>query len=239
VKQGTTPSHWAQIRSFVLRQGRTSTAQERALEEWLPVYGIPFARTPIDLSACFGRAAPRILEIGFGMGDTTATIAAEHPENDYLGIEVHGPGVGSLLKLVHARGLRNVRIIRHDAVEVLEQMIAPDSLDGVNVFFPDPWPKKRHHKRRLIQSRFITLLTDRMKAGARLHIATDWQDYAEHMLAVLRSESRLRNMYEGFAARPASRPLTRFERRGLSLGHPVWDLLFVRGQERETAAGDR
>jgi tRNA (guanine-N7-)-methyltransferase len=216
------------IRSFVLRQGRITGAQERALEEWLPLYGIPFSERLLDLNERFGRTAPKILEIGFGMGDTTAEIAAEHPENDYLGIEVHGPGVGSLLKHIHGRGLANVRIIRHDAAEVLQRMIAPAALDGVHLFFPDPWPKKRHHKRRLVQPAFTALLAQCMKPGAYLHVATDWEDYAQHMLGVLGAEPRLVNTAADFAVRPVTRPLTRFERRGLARGHQVWDLLFRR-----------
>lgn len=220
--------HPSRIRSFVLRQGRISGAQERALEEWMPVYGIPFRPAPLDLDACFARTAPKFLEIGFGMGDTTAEIAASHPENDYLGVEVHGPGVGALLKQVHAGGLANVRVIRHDAVEVVEQMIPARSLDGILLFFPDPWPKKRHHKRRLVQPAFAALLAERMKPGALVHAATDWQDYAEHMLAVLSAEARLANTAPGYAPRPDTRPLTRFERRGLARGHRVWDLVFER-----------
>lgn len=162
------------------------------------------------------------------MGETTAAVAAAHPENDYLAVEVHGPGVGSLLNRIAARGLANVRVIRHDAVEVLEHMIGPASLDGVHVFFPDPWPKKRHHKRRLIQPAFVRLLAARMKPGAYLHIATDWQDYAEHILAVLAAEPALANTVAAFSPRPETRPETKFERRGLALGHRVWDLLFRR-----------
>jgi tRNA (guanine-N7-)-methyltransferase len=214
------------IRSYVLRQGRTTAAQARAQRELLPRYGIAYVSQPLDLDAAFGRKAPKILEIGFGMGETTAAIAAAHPENDYLGIEVHAPGVGSLLNRVHALGLTNVRVIQHDAVEVFEHMIAPASLDGVHVFFPDPWPKKRHHKRRLIQPTFVRLLATRMKAGAHLHVATDWQDYAEHILAVLSAEPSLENTGAGFVARPATRPETKFERRGIALGHRTWDALF-------------
>ena len=214
------------IRSYVLRQGRMTAAQARAQRELLPVYGIPFAPQPLDLEAAFGRRAPKILEIGFGMGETTAAIAAAHPEYDYLGIEVHTPGVGSLLNRIDALGLANVRVIQHDAVEVLERMLPPDSLDGVHIFFPDPWPKKRHHKRRLIQSAFVTLLASRMKPGAYLHVATDWQDYAEHILAVLSAAPQLANTAAGFAQRPEYRPLTKCEGRGLALGHRVWDIVF-------------
>jgi tRNA (guanine-N7-)-methyltransferase len=214
------------IRSYVLRQGRVSNAQRRAREELMPVYGVPFAPAPLDLGRLFGRAAPKILEIGFGMGETTAAIAREHPENDYLGVEVHTPGVGSLLKRVTELGLTNVRVIQHDAVEVLQSMIAPDALDGVHIFFPDPWPKKRHHKRRLIQAPFAALLASRLRSGATLHAATDWENYAQQMLEVLSAEPALRNTAAGFAERPGTRPETKFERRGLKLGHRTWDLVF-------------
>ncbi len=209
-----------------MRQGRVSKAQRRAHTELLPVYGVPFSTIPLDLDRLFGRAAPRILEIGFGMGETTATIAREHPENDYLGIEVHTPGVGSLLKRIADLRLENVRIIQHDAVEVVEHMIAPAALAGVHVFFPDPWPKKRHHKRRLIQAAFVALLASRMKPGACVHTCTDWEEYAERMLEVLSGEPALRNTASGYANRPEARPETKFERRGLALGHRVWDLVF-------------
>ncbi len=214
------------IRSFVLRQGRVTNAQRRACEELLTVYGVPFAPAPLDLDRLFGRAAPKILEIGFGMGETTAAIAREHPENDYLGVEVHTPGVGSLLKRIADLHLENVRIVRHDAVEVLEHMIAPAALAGVHLFFPDPWPKKRHHKRRLIQPAFVALLASRMKRGATVHTCTDWEDYARQMLEVLSAEPALRNTAPGYANRPEGRPETKFERRGLELGHRVWDLVF-------------
>lgn len=214
------------IRSYVLRQGRTTAAQTRAVEELMPRYGIAFAPAPLDLERAFGRRAPKILEIGFGMGETTAAIAAAHPDTDYLGVEVHTPGVGALLRRIEALGLANVRVIQHDAVDVVERMIAPDSLDGVHVFFPDPWPKKRHHKRRLLQPDFVRLIATRMKAGAYLHAATDWEDYALQMLEVLAAEPLLENTAPGFAPRPESRPLTKFETRGARLGHGVWDLLF-------------
>jgi len=216
------------IRSYVLRQGRLTDAQRRASAELLPRFGIPYSREPLDLDRVFGRAAPKILEIGFGMGETTARIAASHPDNDYLGIEVHAPGVGSLLQRIAAPGLSNVRIIQHDAVEVLESMIAPACLDGVHVFFPDPWPKKRHHKRRLIQPPFVALLASRMKQGAYVHVATDWEDYAQQIMEVLSIEPLLANTADGYAPRPGQRPLTKFEDRGLKLGHGVWDLVFRR-----------
>ena len=215
-----------QIRSYVLRQGRITNAQRRAYTEFLPVYGVPFSRTPLDLGRVFARAAPKILEIGFGMGESTTEIAQEHPEMDYLGVEVHTPGVGSLLSRIGELRLSNVRIIQHDAVEVLEHMIAPAALDGVHIFFPDPWPKKRHHKRRLVQPPFVSLLASRMKSGAILHTCTDWEDYARQMLEVLSAEAALRNTASGYIDRPDTRPQTKFERRGLGLGHRVWDLQF-------------
>ncbi len=205
-----------------------SNAQRRAYETLLPEFGIPFAHELLHLDRIFGRSAPKCLEIGFGMGETTAQIAQAHPEHDYLGVEVHTPGVGSLLKQVRERGLTNVRVIHHDAVEVLTHMIAPRTFDGVHIFFPDPWPKKRHHKRRLIQPAFVALLAERMKPGAYFHVVTDWQDYAEQALAVLSAEPRLSNATEGYAPRPDYRPLTKFESRGLKLGHKVWDIVFQR-----------
>jgi tRNA (guanine-N7-)-methyltransferase len=216
------------IRSYVLRQGRVSNAQRRAHDSLLPVHGIPYTASPLDLDAIFGRSAPRVLEIGFGMGETTAEIAEAHAEQDFIAIEVHTPGVGSLLKLIDERSLANVRIIQHDAVEVLEHMIGAATLSGIHVFFPDPWPKKRHHKRRLIQPPLVSLLASRLKAGAYLHLATDWEDYAVQMLEVLRAQPALENTAGDFAARPETRPLTKFEQRGLRLGHRVWDLVFRR-----------
>ena len=214
------------IRSFVLRQGRVSNAQRRAHDTLLPVFGVPYTQTPLDLNTVFGRQAPKILEIGFGMGETTALIAGTHPENDYLAIEVHTPGVGGLLKLIGENGLRNIRIVQHDATEVLQYMLMPGSLNGVHIFFPDPWPKKRHQKRRLVQPPLIALLASRMASGAYLHLATDWEEYAHQMLQVLGAEPLLANTVEGFAARPESRPQTKFETRGLRLGHKVCDLVF-------------
>lgn len=214
------------IRSFVLRQGRISKAQSRAYQELLPKYSISYSENPPDLDQIFGRDAPKILEIGFGMGETSTAIAQANPQNDYLGIEVHTPGVGSLLKQIEAARLSNLRIIQHDAVEVLKNMIPPAVFAGVHIFFPDPWPKTRHHKRRLIQPEFISLLCERLKAGGYLHVATDWKDYAEHILTVLSGEPQLANTAQDYAARPEYRPLTKFELRGLKLGHPVWDIVF-------------
>ena len=216
------------IRSYVLRQGRVTDAQRRAHDELLPRLGIPFSRSLLDLDRVFGRVAPKILEIGFGMGETTADIASRNPGTDYLGVEVHMPGVGALLKRIAALGLTNVRVIQHDAVDVLEGMIALASLDGVHVFFPDPWPKKRHHKRRLIQPAFVSLLAARMKPGAYLHVATDWEDYAQWILQTLSGEPLLANTAAAYAPRPEHRPLTKFETRGLKLGHGVWDVVFRR-----------
>ncbi len=216
------------IRSFVLRQGRVSNAQQRSFDTLMPVFGIPYAESTIDLTQVFGRAAPKILEIGFGMGEPTAHIAQHYSENDYIGVEVHFPGVGSLLKQIEEQGLTNIRIIQHDAVEVLKNMIAPAVLDGVHIFFPDPWHKKRHNKRRLIQAEFVSLLCDRLKPGGYLHVATDWQDYAEQVLEVLSNEPNLINTADDYAPKPEYRPLTKFEQRGLRLGHGVWDIVFKR-----------
>ncbi len=214
------------VRSFVLRQGRVTQAQQRALDQLASQWRLPYAPGLLDLDTTFGRKAARVLEIGFGMGESTAEIAAAHPHIDYLAVEVHTPGVGSLLARIGELQLQNVRIIQHDAIEILEKMIAPEALDGVNVFFPDPWPKTRHHKRRLIQPPLVALLASRMAPGAILHCATDWLEYAEQMLAVLRAEPTLENTVTDYAPRPEARPQTKFESRGLRLGHGVRDLLF-------------
>jgi tRNA (guanine-N7-)-methyltransferase len=214
------------VRSYVLRGGRLGSGQERALRELAPRFVLPYREQPLDRVATFGRDAPLLLEIGFGMGDATAAIAAASPQCDLLGVEVHAPGVGALLRQLEARALRNVRIVQHDAVEVLQQMIAPLTLAGAMVFFPDPWPKKRHHKRRLIQPPLVALLASRLASGATLHLATDWEPYAQQMLQVLSAEPTLFNTADGFAARPAYRPLTKFERRGDRLGHASRDLVF-------------
>jgi len=216
------------VRSYVLRQGRMSPAQERFLAEMLPRVGVPYRAAALDLAETFGRAAPTILEIGFGMGETTARIAAGRPDENFLGIEVHGPGVGSLCKLIAEQDLRNVRLMQHDAFEVVRDMIAPGSLAGVHVFFPDPWHKKRHNKRRLIQPDFVHELALRLAPGGYLHCATDWEDYAIQMLEVLSGEPLLANSAADYAERPAYRPLTKFENRGIKLGHGVWDLVFLR-----------
>ena len=217
------------IRSFVLRQGRMSPAQQRAIDTLLPRFGIPYRNEPVDFAAQFGRHAPLVLEIGFGMGNTTAQIAVAQPEVDFIGIEVHAPGVGALLRQLDELGATNVRVIQHDAVEVVRDMIAPASLAGIHVFFPDPWPKKRHHKRRLLQPPFVSLLASRLAPCGYLHVATDWEEYAEQILAVLSAEPLLHNTADGWSPRPEHRPLTKFEQRGLRLGHGVRDLIFKNG----------
>jgi tRNA (guanine-N7-)-methyltransferase len=214
------------IRSFVTRAGRLSTAQARAIETLGPQFFLPYAKQPLDLVASFGRNAPTIFEIGFGMGETSAAIAAQMPDKNFIGVEVHTPGVGSLLKLIGEQRLLNLRLIQHDAVEVLTHMIAPQSLAGAHIFFPDPWHKARHNKRRLLQAPLVQLLASRIATGGVLHCATDWQEYAEQMLAVLSAEPTLENTVNGYAPRPDYRPVTKFENRGLKLGHGVWDLMF-------------
>ena len=250
------------IKSFVLRAGRTTAGQQRAIDELGPKFLLPYQASNLNLTAAFGGSnKPKILEIGFGMGETTAKIAALRSSDDFLAIEVHPPGVGALLKLIGENHLTNLRLIRHDAVEVLEHMLAPDSLDGIHIYFADPWHKKRHHKRRLIQAEFVKLLVSRLKPGAYLHLATDWHNYAEQMLLVLNAESALQNtsseltkvetfsledaikpgqvfnefkptleqlnaQHAGYVERPAYRPVTKFENRGIKLGHGVWDLVY-------------
>jgi tRNA (guanine-N7-)-methyltransferase len=253
------------IRSFVLRAGRTTAGQQRAIDELGPRFLLPYQASTLDLVSAFdGSTKPKILEIGFGMGETTAKIASLRPEDDFIGVEVHPPGVGALLKLIGENELTNLRLIRHDAVEVLENMIAPNSLDGIHIYFADPWHKKRHHKRRLIQPQFVKLLISRLKSGAYLHLATDWHNYAEQMLLVLNGEVGLKNTSQemikvetfsaedaisaaesakqsnefkpsieqihaqqlGYVDRPSYRPVTKFENRGIKLGHGVWDLVY-------------
>ncbi|WON75376.1 tRNA (guanosine(46)-N7)-methyltransferase TrmB [Nitrosospira sp. Is2] len=214
------------IRSFVLRQGRVSNAQRKALETLMPEYGISFRTGLLDFEHIFGRSAPTFLEIGFGMGETTAAIAREHPQHDYLAVEVHSPGVGSLLKQTKELGLTNIRVLQRDVVQLLQHGLPPESLAGVHIFFPDPWPKARHHKRRLIQPAFVALLCRHLKPGGYIHAATDWQEYAEQILAVFADETQLVNTAIDYAPRPAYRPLTKFEQRGLRLGHGVWDVVF-------------
>lgn len=223
--------HPRAIRSFVTRSGRITSAQERALQELWPRYGVELAAAPLDLEGLFGRRARQVAEIGFGNGDNLLTLAAARPAEDFLGIEVHRPGVGRLLLQLQERALNNVRVICHDAAEVLERDLGGSCLDEILILFPDPWPKKRHHKRRLIQSSFVAVLAQRLKEGGALRLATDWEPYALEMLAALSAEPRLRNVSpdDGFVPRPAERSPTRFERRGERLGHQVWDLEFRRG----------
>jgi tRNA (guanine-N7-)-methyltransferase len=218
------------IRSFVLRQGRMTPAQQRAFDAHWAYYGLEFSGKPRNLAATFGRAAPIVLEIGFGNGEQLHAAARDDPARDYLGIEVHGPGVGRLLNAAAADGLQNLRVLRHDAVEVLRDEVAEGALEQVRVWFPDPWHKTRHHKRRLIQPPFVDLVASRLARGGVLHLATDWQDYATHMLAVLEACPALRNTAGPgqYAPCPPWRSETRFERRGRTLGHGVWDLVHVR-----------
>lgn len=216
------------IRSYVLRAGRMGPGQQRALDELGPRFLLPFGHALLDYTAVFGRTAPTVLEIGFGMGDATAAIAQSQPGTNFLGLEVHSPGVGALLKRVGEMSLGHVRAVQHDAVEVVQHMLPLQSLAGVHVFFPDPWHKSRHHKRRLIQPPFVALLAARLAPGGYLHCATDWEPYAQQMLEVLSAEPLLHNTAEGYAPRPDYRPLTKFEQRGLKLGHGVWDLVFRR-----------
>jgi tRNA (guanine-N7-)-methyltransferase len=217
------------IRSFVLRAGRTTPAQRRALGELLPRFGIPFEAKPLDLDAVFGRRAPRILEVGFGDGAQLLGLAASAPQHDFIGVEVHPPGIGRCLLGIEAQGLPNVRVIAHDAVEVLSQQVPPASLDEVLLWFPDPWPKKRHHKRRIVQPGFVALVVDRLKPGGLFRLATDWEPYAEWMLEVLAGEPRLVNTArDGRYLDAPERSVTRFESRGRRLGHRVFDLAFRR-----------
>jgi len=216
-----------EIRSYVLRQGRTTPSQKLSLERLLPVHGIEFSNVQLEPQKIFGRAAPLVLEIGSGMGETTAELAQQNPAVDFIAVEVHGPGVGSLLKRIDALELKNLRVIRHDAVDVLETMIADGMLAGVHLFFPDPWPKKRHHKRRLVQAPFAALAARKLAPGGYFHAATDWPEYAAQIEEVFSSNSL-------FMKEPETRkdrPVTKFERRGIGLGHPVRDLLFVRREE--------
>jgi len=225
-----TAAAYRPVRSFVRRAGRQSLAQKRAITDLAPRYCIDYQPALLDYAAAFGRAAPVVLEIGFGMGETTAAIAAAHPDVDFIAVDVHDPGVGSLLARIDAQSLTNLRIIRHDAVDVVANMIAPASLGGVHVYFPDPWPKKRHHKRRLLKPGFVHALALRLRIDGYFHAATDWQAYADEILAACDGEPLLANTAaaQGFAPRPAWRPQTKFETRGLKLGHAVSDILFKR-----------
>jgi tRNA (guanine-N7-)-methyltransferase len=220
------------IRSFVRRTGRTTLGQAKAFEDVGPLFLLPYNAAPVDFAAVFGRSAPTVLEIGFGMGEATAHIAAHRPETNFLCCEVHTPGVGALLKRIAEQNLKNIRILQHDAVEVIDHMLPPGSLDGVHIFFPDPWHKKKHNKRRLIQTPLVSKLAARLKPGGYLHCATDWQPYAQQILEVLAAEPSLKNTApdaaDGYAPKPDYRPLTKFENRGIKLGHGVWDVVFTR-----------
>ncbi|KTC98263.1 tRNA (guanosine(46)-N7)-methyltransferase TrmB [Legionella erythra] len=218
------------IKSFVLRAGRTSNRQQQGLDQWLPAYELPLDGSLWDWRTLFNREADTVVEIGFGMGASLLAMALRHPDINFVGIEVHRAGLGSLAADLHEQGLTNVRLVAMDAVEVIKTRIADASLAGIQVFFPDPWPKKRHHKRRLIQPDFVSLLAAKLQKGGFLHCATDWQDYADHMLAVLDKEPALINQQAGggFSPRPETRPLTKFEQRGQRLGHGVWDLIYTK-----------
>ena len=217
------------IRSYVLRQSHMTAAQQRAIDTLWPQFGLDYQEMPADLNQAFGRSNPKILEIGFGMGTATAEIARRLPDDDFLAIDVHGPGVGNLLKLIDEQRIANIRVMRHDAVEVVENMLADGSLDGIHIFFPDPWHKKRHNKRRLIQAPFVAKLLPKLKSGGYIHLATDWEEYAQQMLEVLNGfPEALQNTAETYAPTPAYRPETKFEARGKRLGHGVWDLVFVK-----------
>lgn len=222
-----TPNRLRQIRSFVLREGRLTAGQQRALDELWPSKGLD-PQQPLDPQAVFGRQAPLVVEIGFGMGQSLVQMAQAAPDQDFIGIEVHTPGVGACLMAMQQAQLSNLRLYRHDAVEVLKHCIAADSLSAVQIYFPDPWHKKKHHKRRLIQPALVELLVQRLAVGGHIHLATDWQHYAEHMLEVLKAQPELQNQSPtgDYLPRPDNRPLTKFEQRGHRLGHGVWDLLF-------------
>ncbi|MCK4743400.1 MAG: tRNA (guanosine(46)-N7)-methyltransferase TrmB [Sulfuriflexus sp.] len=216
------------IRSFVRREGRLTRGQQRGLEKLWPLYGIEHDTGLLDLDEIFGRKAPRVLEIGFGNGASLAEQAKQHPEIDFLGIEVHRPGVGNLLQVIEREGLTNIRVMQEDAVEILKDQIPLESLDKLQLFFPDPWHKKKHHKRRIVQLEFVAVLRQRLKSNGFFHMATDWQQYAEHMLEVMKAAEGFSNTSKDgdYVPRPESRPLTKFEQRGHRLGHGVWDLIF-------------
>jgi len=217
------------IRSYILRQGRITAAQTKAIQENLKKHAIVFENQPINFNDVFqNRSGELVLEIGFGMGTSTAEIAKANPKKNYIAIEVHSPGVGNLLKLIQENDISNLKIIQHDAVEVLNTMIKNDSLDGIHIFFPDPWPKKRHHKRRLIQDSFLKLMAQKIKQSGYLHIATDWEDYALWIIDLLDKETLLQKTSEDFFRKPDYRPLTKYENRGIKLGYKVWDMIYRR-----------
>ncbi|MDX3775438.1 tRNA (guanosine(46)-N7)-methyltransferase TrmB [Chromatiaceae bacterium AAb-1] len=224
------PAYMRKIRSFVLREGRLTKGQQHALETYWPQFGLEYQNTPFNLEQVFGRTAPKVLEIGFGMGKSLVEMAEAAPEKDFIGIEVHKPGVGACLGDAAAKNLHNLRLFEHDAVEVLKNSIAEQALDTVQLFFPDPWHKKRHHKRRIVQPDFVQLLRHKLKIGGVFHMATDWEHYAQHMLEVMLAAEGFENLSVAgnYIERPAQRPLTKFEQRGQRLGHGVWDLMFKR-----------
>ena len=224
----TEATHHRSIRSFVLRQGHMTTAQQKAIDDNWANFGVDYAPKILDLNAKFGRDNPKVLEIGFGMGVATAEIAQRLPDTDFLAIDVHGPGVGNLCKLMAEQGIGNIKVMRHDAVEVVENMLADGSLHGIHIFFPDPWHKKRHNKRRLIQIPFVQKLLPKLQSGGYIHLATDWEEYAVQMLEVLSSFPELQNTATDYAPTPDYRPETKFEARGKRLGHGVWDLVFIK-----------
>lgn len=227
-----TPSHpeKRRIKSFVLRQGRLSASQQNAIDSLWPSVGLELDDQLLDFEAIFERSAPTIVEIGFGMGASLAEMAERHPENNYIGIEVHRPGVGALLKLIEAKQLSNIRVFNADAIDVLNQKIPQNSLDAVYLFFPDPWHKSKHKKRRIVQPEFADKIASHLKPGGQFHLATDWEDYAEHMMSVMTACKAYKNLSgnEQFTPRPSHRPLTKFEQRGQRLGHGVWDLVFIK-----------
>ena len=227
-KENTNKMFPRRIKSFVLREGRFTEGQQRAFDLHWKDFGLDYSEKIVDLATLFNREAPTILEIGFGNGESLAQMAEKHPENNYLGIEVHRPGAGQLLKQIVKKELKNVRVSTSDAVEVLKTQLAEKSLSGVQIFFPDPWPKKRHHKRRIIQGDFVSLLASHLDKKGFVHLATDWAHYAEHMLEVMQSHPDFLNTVEEFIPRPDTRPLTKFEQRGLKLGHEIFDLMFIK-----------
>ena len=225
--ENTVPEeHKRSIRSFVLRQGHMTAAQQRAIDTMWPQFGVDFQEAPLGLNRTFGRDNPKVLEIGFGMGVATVEIAKRLPDTDFLAIDVHGPGVGNILKLIEEEHISNIRVMRHDAVEVVEKMLKDGSLDGIHIFFPDPWHKKRHNKRRLVQVPFVEKLLPKLKSGGYVHMATDWEEYAVQMLEVLSSFDALQNTAADYAPTPDYRPENKFDARGKRLGHGVWDLVF-------------
>lgn len=229
MSENTATPYRREIRSFVRREGRMTDAQKNAISELWPHYGLDFENGALDIAQTFGREAPTYLEIGFGMGDSLVEMAQVHPQYNYIGIEVHRPGVGRLLANVHEKQLTNLKVFCHDAVEILKHTLADHSLDGVFLYFPDPWPKARHHKRRIVQPAFVELIAKKLKPGGFFHMATDWQNYAEHMLDVMNASPLFTNTSPtgDYVEKPEYRPLTKFEKRGQKLGHGIWDLVFV------------